>query len=68
MVSLYSTVILAIVRLIVVMTDDNSWLRPSGYSLRSTWTISLALMLALIVGLSPLIGFGRYDVDMVGIR
>ena len=69
MASLYSTVALAVIRLIIVKNSDNSWLeRCNKFSFQTTSALIAVWLLALIISVPPLLGFGRFGQDMVGVR
>ena len=68
MASLYSTVSFAIVRLIIVKTKPTLWLGPSTVSLEATRALQLICLFVLTFSIPPLIGYGRYDNEMFGIR
>lgn len=62
------TVILAVIRLIVVYKNDNTWLEDSKFSLKTVCVLIIAWVHALFISLPPLFGLGRYGQDMVGVR
>ena len=62
------TVILAVIRLIVVNKNDNTWLEESKLSLKTVCILIISWVHALFLSLPPLIGLGRYGQDMVGVR
>ena len=66
--SLYSTALLAIVRLIVVKKNSNSWFKAFDTSLVPTNLILAIWLVAITFSTPPLVGFGNYDQSMVGVR
>ena len=66
--SLYSTALLAIVRLIVVKKKSNSWFKAFDTSLVPTNLILAIWLVAITFSTPPLVGFGNYDQSMVGVR
>ena len=68
MASLYTTVVLSIVRLHIINGKDRSWLEHTSLSLRNTRYILFIWILALTFAAPPLIGIGIYDQSMVGAR
>ena len=62
------TVILAVIRLIIVNKNDNTWLEEAKLSFKTVSILIIAWVHALFLALPPLFGFGRYGQDMVGVR
>ena len=68
MASLYTTVVLSIVRLHIINGKDRSWLEHSSLSLRNSRYLLFIWILAFTFAVPPLIGIGIYDQSMVGAR
>ena len=66
--SLYSISSLAVVRMIVIKNGDNSWLETSNLSFKSTRSLQIIWLLAIILASLPLLGFGQYNQDISNIR
>ena len=66
--SLYSISSLAVVRMIVIKNGDNSWLETSSLSFKSTRSLQMIWLLAIILASLPLLGFGQYNQDISSIR
>ena len=67
--SLYSTSLLAIVRLIVVKKKSNKcWFETFNTSFIPTNIILTIWLVAITFSTPPLVGFGDYDQSMVGVR
>lgn len=68
MASLYSTAVLAIVKLIAIKKKDNYWFEPFLFSFGPTNLILTTWLVAFTFSIPPLVGFGKYDQSMVGVR
>ena len=68
MASLFLTVILALVRMMIVTKKDDSWLQRSTFSCKNRLLMLTLWIFTLGFSLPPLIGIGRYDQSMVGVR
>ena len=69
MCSLYSTAMLALVRLIVVKKNKyNYWFETCDTSYVPTNLILAIWFVAITFSTPPLVGFGQYDQSMVGVR
>ena len=66
--SVYSTSVLAIVRLIAIKKIDNSWFEACETSLRPAFLILTIWLLSITFSVPPLVGFGQYDQSMLGVR
>ena len=68
MASLYTSVFLAVMIMIIVRRDDDSWLKKANRSWPITVTLSAIWCLALAASLPPAVGLGHYSQDMIGVR
>ena len=69
MASLYLTVILSVIRLIIIKKKDDSWLKRCSFSHRKdVLSITIIWVFTFTFSLPPLLGIGRYDQSMVGVR
>jgi hypothetical protein len=66
MASLYASLSLALVRLIIIKFNDNTWLEVNSF--KSKIPMLIIWPLTLTFSIPPLIGFGYYDQSMVGVR
>ena len=67
MASLYASLSLTVVRLIIIKFNDNSWLEADSFKSK----ISLLMIIwpiTLTFSIPPLVGIGYYDQSMVGVR
>ena len=69
MASLYLTVILSVIRLIIIKKRDDSWLKRCSFSHRKDFfSMMIIWVFTFTFSLPPLLGIGRYDQSMVGVR
>ena len=69
MASLYLTVILSVIRLIIIKKRDDSWLKRCSFSHRKDLlSMMIIWVFTFTFSLPPLLGIGRYDQSMVGVR
>ena len=68
MASLYTSVFLAVMTMIIIRRDDYGWLKKAHRS----WPIIITLLaiwcFALAASLPPAVGLGHYSQDMIGVR
>ena len=68
MVSLYTTVAISVVRLMIMKFNDISELNVNRISLQSTRKLIMIWCLGLSLAVPPLLGFGQYGQNMVVVR
>ena len=68
MASLFCTVALSIMRLLIIKNNDTFWLEGGRLSYRIFLLIMMIWTLAMAIAIPPAVGFGRIGQDMVGIR
>ena len=66
--SLYSSVTLSVVRLLITSKNDNSWLEKSTCSIKVVIPLLVVYVLSLLISLPPMVGLGGIGQDMVGVR
>lgn len=68
MASLYTSVSLAVIRLIIVKKDDKFWLKEGNWSCTATIVLTMTWCLALATSIPPVLGVGQFGQDTVGVR
>ena len=68
MASLYTSVSLAVIRLIIVKQEDKFWLKEGNWSCSATIVLTMTWFLALATSIPPVLGIGQFGQDTVGVR
>ena len=68
MASLYTSVFLAVMTMIIIRRDDDCWLKKAHRSWPIIVTLSAIWCFALAASLPPAVGLGHYSQDMIGVR
>ena len=68
MASLYTSVFLAVMTMIIIRRDADGWLKKAHCSWPIIFTLSVIWCLALAASLPPAVGLGHYSQDMIGVR
>ena len=66
--SLFSTVIISVMRLAIIMKNDHPWLKDTKFLPKSAMVVLAVWLLAFTFSIPPLLGIGGYDQSFVGVR
>ena len=66
--SLFSTLTLSVLRLIIIKGKSNAWLQSCEFTWKETRVLPIIWQFSLSFALPPFLGFGRYGKDIVGVR
>ena len=66
--SLFSTVIISVMRLTIIMKNDHPWLKDTNFLPKSAMVVLAVWLLAFTFSIPPLLGIGGYDQSFVGVR
>merc|ERR1711997_1354608 len=65
--SLFSTVIISVMRLTIIMKNDHPWLKDTKFFPKTARVVLSVWLLAFTFSIPPLLGIGGYDQSFVGI-
>ena len=66
--SLFSTLTLSVLRLIIIKGKSNAWLQSCEFTWKETRVLQMIWLFSLSFALPPFLGFGRYGKDIIGVR
>ena len=66
--ALVGTVIISVIRLSIIKRGHSFWFETSCPSLKGLFCSVLSFILAMSFSVPPLMGYGKFDQSMVGVR
>jgi len=68
MASMFGTVAFAIIRLAIIKGKHDTWLAPTKFENKTTRVVLAMWLFSLTFSLPPLLGYGRFSKEMVGVK
>ena len=66
--ALCGTVLISVIRLMIMKRGDRFWFQPSCPSVKGAFCSIMSFLLAMSFSVPPLVGYGKFDQSMVGVR